>query len=110
MDEARSVAATDGEDIVVEVIKAIADRKEVAYTELDLTLSDVVDTDSLARLFESDPRKTPGCVSATVSVDGYLVSLQMQDAEEVSIEVTEPVPQAPSCGVTPATAETDVET
>ena len=104
--ETRSVTATDGEDVVVEMIKAMAAAKNVSCTALDFVLSDVVDTDSLARLFDRDPARDPGHVCLTVSIDGFHVTLRMSDSRQVTIEVTKPAHQATAGADTAASAET----
>lgn len=104
--ETRTVNASDGEEIVVEVIKAMAAAKNVSCTALDFVLSDVVDTDSLARLFENDPAVAPSHVSLTVTIDGFHVTLRMADSDQVTIEVTKPPQQASVGSNTPATADT----
>lgn len=104
--ETRSVTATDGEDVVVEMIKAMAAAKNVSCTALDFVLSDVVDTDALARLFERDPAGVPAHVALTVSIDGFHVTLRMSDSHQVTIEVTQPPCQAAASAETPASAET----
>ena len=104
--ETRSIRATDGEEIVVEIVKALAAAKKVSYMALDVVLSDVIDTDSLAQLFESTPRTTPGCVAVTVSIDGYHVSLRTQNSERVTIEVAQPTPHTAVRGEVSPTATT----
>lgn len=104
--ETRSVTASDGEDIVVEVIKAMAAAKDVPCTALDFVLSDVIDTDSLAQLFERHPEQAPCHVALTISIDGFHVTLQMAGADQVTIEVSQPRQQAPLSTETPATADT----
>lgn len=104
--ETRSVTPTDGDDVVVEVIKAMAAAKNVSCTALDFVLSDVVDTDSLARLFERNPADVPGHVSLTVSIDGFHVTLRMAGSHQVTIEVTQPPYQATVDTGVAASAET----
>ena len=102
--EARSIRATDGDDIVVEIVKALAAAKKVPYMALDVVLADVIDTDSLAQLFESTPRTTPSCVAVTVSIDGYHVSLRTQNSERVTIEIAQSAPRAAVRGEVSPTA------
>lgn len=104
--ETRSVTASDGEEIVVEVIKAMAAAKNVSCTALDFVLSDVIDTDSLARLFENNHAQAPSHVSLTVTIDGFHVTIRMADSDEVTIEVTQPPQQASIDTTSPATADT----
>lgn len=103
--ETRSVTASDGEDIVVEVIKAMAAAKNVSCTALDFVLSDVIDTDSLARLFVNNPEAAPSQVCLTVTIDGFHVTLRMANSDEVTIEVTQP-PQQAAVTTSPTTADT----
>lgn len=104
--ETRSVTASDGEDIVVEVIKAMAAAKDVSCTALDFVLSDVIDTDALARLFVNNPEHAPSHVSLTVTIDGFHVTLRMADSDQVTIEVTQSPKQVSVSTTTPATADT----
>lgn len=104
--ETRSVTASDGEDIVVEVIKAMAAAKDVSCTALDFVLSDVVDTDSLAQLFERHPEQAPSHVALTISIDGFHVTLRMTGSDQVTIEVTQPAQQATFNADSPAIADT----
>lgn len=104
--ETRTVNPTDGEDVVVEVIKAMAAAKNVSCTALDFVLSDIVDTDSLARLFERDPPAGPAHVCLTVSIDGFHVTLRMSDSHEVAIEVTQPPYEAAVDATPTASAQT----
>ena len=102
--ETRSIRMTHDDDIVVELVKALAAAKNVPPTALDIVLSDVLDTDALTRLFDSTPQTT-GCITVTVSIDDYHVSLRTQNSERVTIEITQPAPRATVSGASsqPAT-------
>jgi|GEM_PF-3312809 len=110
--ETRTIAAGDGDEIVVETIRAMAAAKDVDHTALDTVLADVLDPDALTQLFTTDARIPPHGVSVTVTIDGYHVTLRMHDASEVTIEVTTPTEQPTASDHTsPSDAQptTDVE-
>lgn len=100
--ETRTIVAADGEDIVVETIRAMATAKDVHHTDLDVAIGDILDPDALARLFTTDSPAPQHGVSVTVSIDGFHVTLRMHDAREITIEVSmpadAPTPRDPHAG------------
>lgn len=110
--ETRTLAAPDGEEIVVETIKTMAATVGGDWADLDTVLTDVLDPDAIGRLFADASGQRSHSIAMTVSVDGFHVSLQQADADTVTIEVTSA--EGPSTALTntgsgDATAAQDVE-
>lgn len=93
--ETRTIVAADGDDIVVETIKAMATAENVHHTDLDVAIGDVLDPDALAQLFTTDSPSPQHGVSVTVSIDSFHVTIRMHDAREITIEVSQPA-EAPT--------------
>lgn len=85
--ETRTIVAGDGEDIVVETIRAMAAAKGIHHTDLDVPIGDVMDPDALTRLFTTDSTTPYHEVSVSVSLDEFQLTIGMHDPSVVTIEV-----------------------